>query len=232
MLVAAFIDEEHHAEDFLRATHQSSRACGTLAIQLAVRWVIYESRFLVSSRMRKIDSYCTAASVYLVRNHPAGAAVDLRGWRPSPSAVAILHRPGLGPVGLLPGLYFPTVPTPAVPVGLVPAGVAVVEPVGDMAPGAAVEFDVEDVDEFGVFEAAVTGAMVVDDLFPAPAGGALAGIGFGVGVGVVPGAAVVVDGLAVAAFVPGVGVWASSNEAATDRAGSSIWGLQEALVQT
>jgi hypothetical protein len=79
------------------------------------------------------------------------------------------------------------------------------------------------VELFGVFEAAVTGAMVVDDLFPAPAGGALAGIGFGVGVGVVPGAGVVVDGLAAAAFVPGVGVWASSKEAARDREGSSIW---------
>ena len=117
----------------------------------------------------------------------------------------------------------PTVPVPAVPVGLVPLGVAVVEPVGAMAPGADLELDVGDVDVFGVFVAEVTGAMVVDDLFPA-ATGVLAGIGFGAGGGVVPGGGVVVDGLAAAAaFVPGVGVWASSKEAAMDRAGRSIW---------
>jgi hypothetical protein len=121
------------------------------------------------------------------------------------------------------------------PPELVPLGVAVVEPVGVMEPGAVagvLAVEMVDLGVLGVMVAGLTGATVV-------AGGLMTG---GVIVGGVPGvgmpgvAGLVVDGavdglpgmvLGVVGMLvggaPGAGAWARSREAASDKVGSSMF---------
>jgi hypothetical protein len=130
----------------------------------------------------------------------------------------------------------PTVPVPVPPVVPVLLGVAFVVPFGVIEPGIALgvvagkpdlALEVADVEVFAVLVAEVTGLMVVEDGLTTAGLGVLAGVGFGVGgagLAGVPGVDGTVDGLAgVVEIVPGVGAWARSKEAASDRDGSSMW---------